>query len=498
MGVVSIQGALEIEARAFENGWSPESLLDAAGEALAHAIGRYFPTPGTVVGYLGKGNNAGDTLVALKILRDHYGWEIALRLAYPPEAFGIVPLKKWQQLNGSEFSTVNPPTHLLKRPLLLLDGLLGTGAAGPLREPLLALAREMTTLRQSTGANIAAIDLPSGIDANRGEVFPDTVIADVTFMIGNAKRGLLHSSATAATGALALVPVEPLTAPPSDDFDLISPQTLPWGKQPRPFSFHKGMAGRVAVVAGSRNYTGAAVLAATGALRGGAGLITLHVPSALCSIVSAKCPPEIIVAGYDDSMEVLDSRFDALVVGCGLGKLTGDAAASLVNLLKHTKKPTVVDADALNLIAKEGQISLLGAHHILTPHPGEFARLVPDLAERSREDAARAFTDRFPATLLLKGSRTLVSRCGSPLLVNSTGTPGMATGGQGDLLSGVIGALLAAGEEPIQAAARGAWLCGRAAEIALFQGHLSVESLTPRDVCHHLGAAFNDWRQSTR
>lgn len=498
MGVVTIQGARDLEAKAFENGWSGEALLDAAGEALGHAIGRYFPNPGTVFGYLGKGHNAGDTLVALKILRDFYGWNISTRHAFPIKAFGQVPLAKWQQLGLESPLETTPQPQKLKRPVLLLDGLLGTGASGALREPLLDLAREMADLRQQHGVRIAAVDLPSGINADDGEIFPGTVTADVTFMIGNAKRGMLHSSATNATGVLALVPVKPLIAPPADDLELISPQTFSSGKTPRPFSFHKGMAGRVAVVAGSAAYTGAAVIAASGALRGGAGLITLHIPDEIRPIIAGKCPPEIIIVGYQDARQVLATRFDALVVGCGLGKLRDDHADAILNLIECSKAPTVIDADALNLIAETNRADLFSENHILTPHPGEFARLAPDLADAPREVAARRFADQFPAILLLKGSRTLVTRRGQALHANSTGTPGMATGGQGDLLSGIIGALLAAGEDPLMAAARGAWLCGRAAEIAQQERHLSEESLVPEDVLHFLGAAFTDWRQATR
>lgn len=498
MGVVSIRGALDLETQAFENGWTGESLLDSAGEALGHAIGRHFPTTGTVIGYLGKGHNAGDTLVALRILRDFYGWQIATRHAFAIADFTDVSSRKWHQLGPPTPAQEVPQPQRLSRPLLLLDGLLGTGASGALREPILGLAREMTHLRQNHGARIAAVDLPSGIEADTGKIFPDTVTADITFMIGNAKRGLLHSQAVDATGALALVPVEPLTAPPSADLEAICPQSLASGKSPRPFNFHKGMAGRVAIVAGSSAYTGAAVLAASGALRGGAGLITLHVPESIRPIVSAKCPPEIIVAGYQNARQVLETRFDALVVGCGLGKLSGTDAEAVLSLIEQASAPTVIDADALNLIAENNRADLFSAHHVLTPHPGEFARLAPDLAELPREQAARRFADRCHATLLLKGSRTLVTRRGQPLHANTSGTPAMATGGQGDLLAGVIGALLASGDDPLVAAARGAWLCGRAAEIALNQPHLSEESLVPEDVLHALGAAFTDWHQATR
>lgn len=498
MGVVSISEALALEAEAFENGWTGVQLLDAAGEALGHAMGRYFPVPGTAVAYLGKGHNAGDTLVALRILRDCYGWETATRLAFPTDSLSAITLAKWQQLGATPSWKIAPATHTLKHPLVLLDGLLGTGASGPLREPLLSLANEMNSLRQQAGARIAAVDLPSGIDADTGDRAPDTVTADVTFMIGNAKRGLLHGHAADTVGALALVPVDPLTALGSTDLKLICPQSLSSAKSPRPFSFHKGMAGRVAIVAGSANYTGAAVLAASGALRAGGGLITLHVPESIQALVSAKCPPEIIIQSYQDVREVLETRFDSLVIGCGLGKITDATAKAVLDVISFAESPVVIDADALNVIAEMKRIDLLTGNHLLTPHPGEFARLAPDLKDLPRETAARQFADRTPAALLLKGSRTLVTRCGHALHANSTGSPGMATGGQGDLLSGVLGALLAAGESPMDAACRGAWLCGRSAEIALDSPHLTEESLTPEDVLHFLGAAFTDWRQATR
>ncbi|MES2660560.1 MAG: NAD(P)H-hydrate dehydratase [Verrucomicrobiota bacterium] len=498
MGAVTIAEALAMEASALANGWTEEQLLNVAGERLGHAISRYFPTPGTIIGYLGKGHNAGDALVALRILRDRYGWEIATRNAYPIGGCAPLTLRKWDELGLTLPLDRTPGWRDLKRPLVLLDGLLGSGSSGALREPLVALAAEMATLRQKAGAFVAAVDLPSGIDPDSGEIFPDTVIADVTFMIGNAKLGLLKGHAAAATGSLALVPVEPLASLTPSGLELISPQTLDCGKAPRPFDFHKGMAGRVAIVAGSANYTGAAVLAASGALRGGAGLVTLFVPEAIHSLIAGKCPPEVIVRGYQKPSELLESRFDSLVVGCGLGELNADVGKGLLALLAKSPAPVVVDADALNFIARTRHLNVLNSNHVITPHPGEFARLAPDLADLPREEAARRFADRIPATLLLKGCRTIVTRQGQSLRCNSTGTPGMASGGQGDVLAGVIGARLAIGDAAMDAAAMSAWLCGRSAEIALQEPHLSEESLLPGDVLHFLGAAFQDWRTSKR
>jgi NAD(P)H-hydrate epimerase len=189
---------------------------------------------------------------------------------------------------------------------------------------------------------------------------------------------------------------------------------------------------------------------------------------------------------------------DALAIGCGIGKLDTIAAGQLIDWIDQSTTPAVIDADALNLIAKSNRVSIFKDYHILTPHPGEFARLAPDLVGMHREAAARAFTQKVPATLLLKGGRSIITRAGQALWCNATGSPGMATGGQGDLLSGVIAARLAIGSPPMEAAALGAWLCGRASEIAQNDPALSVESLTPSDTARQLGAAYRNWKSSRR
>jgi hydroxyethylthiazole kinase-like uncharacterized protein yjeF len=498
MGAVTIAEALAIESAALANGWTEEQLLNSAGEALGHAIARHFPEPGTLVGYLGKGHNAGDALVALRILRDQHGWQVATRNAYPLQSLAPLTLNKWDELGLTLPLDRAPQWRNLKRPLILLDGLVGSGASGPLREPLADLANEMNSLRQRCGARIAAVDFPSGIDPDSGQISSNSINADVTFMIGNAKLGLLKSHAANATGALALVYVPPLTAPNVGELNLIAPAVMESGKSPRPFDFHKGTAGRVAILAGSKHFTGAAVMAASGALRGGAGLVTLFVPASIHQTVAAKCPPEVIIRSYEAIREVSELRFDSLVVGCGLGELDSTSAQDFLTLISQVAVPVVIDADALNLIAAAGRSDLFRENHVLTPHPGEFARLAPDLADLPREAAARQFADRTAATLLLKGCRTIVTRCDQALWCNSTGSPAMASGGQGDVLAGVIGARLAIHETPMDAARMGAWLCGRSAEIALNKSRLSEESLLPCDVLDFLGAAFRDWKTSLR
>jgi NAD(P)H-hydrate epimerase len=499
MAAVTVSEMRDAEAIALTHGWTEESLLDRAGTRLGHALARFFPHPGTVVAYLGKGHNAGDALVAMAVLRDHYGWKIAARNAFPIDEFPPITRTKWRQfgLESSLGSTLE--TENLKYPLVLLDGLLGIGARGTMRAPLPALAAEMEWLRQSAGATVAAVDLPSGIDADTGAATQGTVTADVTFMIGNAKCGLLYGHAANFCGALALVPVEPLTVTAPGDIELISPQTMDFGKSPRPFDFHKGMAGHVGILAGSTSFTGAAVLAATGALRAGAGLITLFVPSKIHRLIASKCPPEVIVRAFSTANEWQSAKVDAWVIGCGLGTMaTTVEEKSLLDFIDKVTQPTVIDADALNLIANSKTVELLKTNHLVTPHPGEFRRLAPDLADLPRELAARTFADRHPATLLLKGCRTLITRHRQPLWCNATGHPGMSTGGQGDLLAGVIGARLASGAAAMEAAAWSAWICGHAAECAVHCPETPQETPAPSDVARQLGLAHRAWKSARR
>ncbi|KAB2637945.1 MAG: NAD(P)H-hydrate dehydratase [Verrucomicrobia bacterium] len=498
MSAVTVAEMRALEARAAEHGWSEDRLLTHAGQRLGYALAAFFPTPGTLIAYLGKGHNAADAIVAMRVLEQVYGWRIAARAAWPLADWAALTRAKWLESLPVSLLEDLPDWRGLRRPLVLLDGLLGIGSSGALREPLAGLAGEMALLRGLGGARVAAVDLPSGVDPDTGEISTGAVTADVTFMIGAAKRGLLTATAAAATGALAVVPLEPLNPQPGGDFELICPLAMSVGKAPRPFDFHKGMAGRVHLLAGSAAYPGAAVLAASGALRGGAGLIVLHVPAAAAAVIAAKCPCEIIVRACEHPLELLENGPDALVIGPGLGALSGVFADGLLALLDRATQPCVLDADALNFLVQQERLDWLKPNHVLTPHPGEFRRLAPDLAELPREVAARRFVARHPVTLLLKGCRTLVTRHGEALWCNATGSPAMATGGQGDLLAGVLGALLAAATPAVSAAAFAAWLCGRAAELALAERGASEQSLTPSDTLARLGSAFNDWREGSR
>lgn len=476
-----------IEESLFGSGVEAEPLMNLAGLGIAREIRRRFPTPATAIAVIGTGNNGADALVALAHLREA-GWQIAVRSARPPESLEKLPLKKWEALGEIELLESLSGQRGCGQ-MILLDGLLGIGSRGELREPVAGLAREMNVLRASGKAITVAIDLPSGLDCDSGKCGKDAVVADVTITLGSPKAGLIADDAASSVGSLSLIPLPGLSEWPADADHLIVPETLAVEKLIRPFDFHKGLAGRVGIVAGSRGFAGAAALTSLGALRGGAGLITLFVREEDYPLILPLVPIEVMVKPLRSYLEILDQRLDALAIGPGLG----DTSDEVLSLISKFKNPTVLDADALNLIARSGGISELGSHQIVTPHPGEMARLLPDF-EGSRAEIAREFTRLSTATLLFKGARTIVTSADSPLAYNTTGTPAMATGGEGDVLTGVIAAFLARGLATLEAAKMGAWLTGRASEIALPDE--SMESLSATTTTAFLGKAFQSLRRS--
>jgi ADP-dependent NAD(P)H-hydrate dehydratase / NAD(P)H-hydrate epimerase len=466
--------------------------MECAGEALGRAIGSQYRDIGTAVAYVGKGHNGGDALIALRILQEEFGWQVGVRSGFKIDEWAYLTRVQWADLDLDELledgfeKQVHPP-------LLLIDGLVGLGAKGELRDSLLEMGEEMNRLRNECGATVIAVDLPSGVDPDSGEVYTGAVLADRTYMIGAAKRGLLFSQVANATGQLALVELDLLRADGVGEMELICPQSMSFGKAPRPFDFHKGMAGRVGIVAGSSSFTGAALLSSLGAIRAGAGLVTLYVRSEIHDSMISRLPVEVMLKACDFPEQLLEEKLDAIVIGPGLGEMGQDFTYGLSQLIAKPRIPTVIDADGLNFMAQHG----LKPHklHVLTPHPGEFARLAPSLSLLDRENAVRKFVEDNDAVLLLKGARTIIAKAGEPLRINSTGTPAMSNGGQGDLLSGVIGALLAGGMDAFDAAAYGAWLCGHAAELA--QAEMG-DVCTASDTAVRLGEAMWSWRRGGR
>lgn len=475
----------------FESGVAAESLMNMAGQKIAQEIlGKFAETPpGRAVAVVGTGNNGADALVALRHFKEA-GWEVSVRSAIQPSEMKGLLAKKWHELGSAQ------PLDSLEEfykpgPFVILDGLLGIGTKGDLREPLSKLAGEINGLSQKRMVFVAAVDVPSGLNCDTGQCGRQTVRANLTCTLGSPKIGLIADQATDYVGSLALLTLNGLSNWKAGEDHLITPATLPVEKLSRPYEFHKGQAGRIGMIAGSQGLAGAAALTSLGALRGGGGLITLFVRKEDYPLILPLIPVEIMVKPVDRYVEALHENLDALAVGPGLGK----AGQDILSVIKNFKGPTVIDADALNLIARQSHISTLRANHLVTPHAGEIARLLRGGNEpNNRAAIARKFTSQSEATLLFKGARTIVTNRSSPIAYNTTGTPGMATGGQGDVLSGLLAALMARGFEPLEAAKTGSWLCGCASELAL--PRQSEESLSAITTIDYIGSAFKKLRSA--
>jgi len=485
--IVSAAAMRAAEEAAFASGVEVEALMDRAGAGVAAAVRQFFPRAGKAIVFVGKGHNGGDALVAATCLKQE-GWAIDLRLVFLEEDCAELTRKKLAALNEVEFGS--PESFRGDSALIVLDGLLGLGAKHLLREPVRTAAQEINRLRREQSAFVFAIDLPTGLDGDTGDADPDCVAANCTITIGFAKHGLVIDGAIDLVGRLEIVALSDLVIAPSPANDLVACSHSLRGLLPRrKFSAYKNEFGRIGVVAGSAGFIGAALMTTEGALRGGAGLVELFVPRDIYPIVAASAPAEAMVKAVRSYRDLLEEKIDVWALGPGLGKAE---AKDLLKVIERATAPMVVDADGLNILSGEVEIlKRCAGPRLLTPHPGEMKRLF-DSGKMSRAGTAKNFTELFSVALLLKGARTIVAERGRPLSYNSTGNPGMATGGMGDVLTGVCAALIGQGLSLYDAARVGAWSCGRAAEIAIFENAESEQSLLPRDVLKNLGRAFTE------
>jgi ADP-dependent NAD(P)H-hydrate dehydratase / NAD(P)H-hydrate epimerase len=483
----------ELEQRAFGEGVDQEGLMDLAGIGIARQILRHESRRGICILYLGKGNNAGDALVAGSVLQNA-GWSVLARFSDPPDKLGPLPRKKLRAFGS-------PPRHFQgdaasispKLPVILVDGILGIGSRPTLGPGLKTMTQEMNRLRSSLRANTYAVDVPTGVTEEG--VDADAVIADLTVTIGFPKECLFRDDATNFVGKIHCIALDALSERLAYDQDrdrFIDTDDLRGLLPRRRFDSHKGDFGRIGVVAGSLGFVGAGVLCSLSAVRAGGGLVTLYtMADDSYPLLAVKAVPEVMVKPIHDYRQVLDDRLTAIAIGPGLGTAH---ETPVLEIVRHFDGPMVVDADALNLVSHQiDTLAKVAGPRLLTPHPGEMSRLWP-AGTGSRVETMRAFTNQFEVTLLLKGARTLIGQKGKPLSYNATGTPGMATGGSGDILTGVCGALLGQHLEPYDAARLGAWLCGRAGELSLESE--SEESMLPSDTLRYLGAAFKELREA--
>ncbi|MEU6777768.1 NAD(P)H-hydrate dehydratase [Nonomuraea angiospora] len=451
------------------------ALMQRAATGLAAVcadlLGRVYGK--RVVLLVGSGDNGGDALYAGERLARRGAWVGAVLAGSRTHEAGLAALR---QAGGRVVER-----DALERADLIIDGLVGIGASGALREPYRTLVEEANAAR----GPIVAVDVPSGVDASSGRVEGPAVRARVTVTMGAYKTGLLVDPGAGHAGTVELVdiglgahlPDPDVSALTGGDVDVLLPR--PGNESDK---YRRGVLG---VAAGSDLFTGAAVLAVGGALRAGAGMVRYAGPGAPVAQVRAHWPEAVVTELDRPSIDDV-GRVQAWVLGPGLG--TGEWAHEVAAQVLASNVPVLIDADALTLVAQDRGLLRRSAPVLITPHAGELARLIRadrEAIEAARLEHVRRATAELGVTVLLKGSTTVVAEESRPVRVNVTGTSWLATGGTGDVLAGVAGALLAQGLSCYDAASCGAFLHGLA-------GRRAAEGapLTAADVATAVPAAI--------
>lgn len=461
-------------------------LMETAGRAACDVFCREFADyyPGPVLVFAGKGNNGGDGFVLARVLADR-GWQVeTLVLGAVDDVIGDAAMMLEVLLALEQSVTFVSRVRELRSAVvatdaaLIIDALLGTGLKSKVR----GLYAEAIEIINGSGVPVFAVDIPSGVDGSTGRICGAAVQADLTVTFDHAKIGHGSHPGAACVGFLEVVDIgipAGKRAQIDSDVCLSDAATAAAWLPDRSQLGHKGSFGHLLLLAGSIGKTGAAALAGNAAVRGGCGLVTVATAAAVHDILEIKLTEAMTSPLADDAgiisleaqgqiAELLVGR-QALAIGPGLGQSAG-LVELLTWLLVACELPLVIDADGLNLLV--GQLELLkqrtGPPVILTPHPGEMARLsglsIAEI-EANRYQIACDFAAEFGVVLLLKGPRTIIAAPDGRVRINASGNDGLASGGSGDVLAGLVGALLAQGLDSFTAAALAAWLHGRAAEL---------------------------------
>ena len=485
MKLVTREEMQALDRRAIEEFGIPSlSLMENAGRGVAALIEREFPRSQypKVSLICGRGNNGGDGFVAARYLQER-GYDTRVFLAAPAEEYqgdALVNLNRMSlpglPLHSSRFLKIH--SNEIRRSSLLVDALFGTG----LNRPLKGFAADLISFLNGTKRPIVSVDLPSGLSADTGEVLGQAVRASLTATLHLPKRGLVLGPDSERAGNLHVIPIgipSQLEKGIRRKEFLITPEGFAADFPSRRRETHKNVYGHVLTIASSRRKIGAGLLTARAALRAGAGLSTLALPEAAYGKISPKFAEIMFEPQTDDgeffsvasfpSLIKLMKGKTALAMGPGMGVGVG-LQQLMERILSKARLPCVLDADALNNLS-EDPTPLRRKHSrwVLTPHPGEMLRLTgagkEDL-KNHRGEIASAFARRYRVHVLLKGYRSLVAAPDGALYYNSTGNPGMATAGAGDVLTGILAGLLAQGLPFEKAVLAGVWIHGRAGDRA--------------------------------
>ena len=461
------------------------TLMERAGEAVARAISERFARNAKkgVLIVAGKGNNGGDGLVVARLLKKkRIPCEVAL-LAGPDELSPDAAhnLRSFLRLKGKVIEISSNNMELLGARIgknaLIVDAILGTGIKSEVR----GLFAEAIALVNAAGLPVVAVDIPSGLDTDKGTPLGAAVQAEMTVALGFPKLGEVIYPGVTHAGALVIADIgidERAVAEVSPQTELLERETIGWLVPRREPDTHKGSYGHVLVFAGSRGKTGAAILACRAAMRSGAGLVSLAAPRSLNGIFAGALvevmteslrdnAAEELEALSDDDWRRLLERKDAVLVGPGIG--VNPATQNMLRwLLRNLDLPWVIDADGLNAVALEVErLRHAKVPPVITPHPGEMARLTGKstaAVNADRAQIARSFAVEHRCHVVLKGARTVIATANGKVFINPTGNPGMASGGMGDVLAGILVALLGQGLAPEDAMQLGVYLHGFAGD----------------------------------
>lgn len=438
--------------------------------------------------FAGKGKNGGDAIAVARhlVLK---GAKVKVSLVKKEED-DVSPLT---QLQLDRLKTFCPESIVdsidkMTGGDFIIDGIFGTGFKGELREPYLSSVRYMNSLNLP----IISLDVPSGLDASSGEVSNECVRASYTFTLGLPKLGLFVYPGAEYVGKLYVIDLGfPLERYIEKTYELIDERMirsiLPYRKP----DTHKGTYGRVGIIAGSSNYPGASILVTKGALASGTGLVTLFITQDMYQMLHS-IDPEVTFFHRENWKELLPS-LSALVIGPGIGRIN---ASFIKDIIISSTVPIVLDADGLNNIV--GSVDILKTSSVpivVTPHPGEMARLIgkdTGFVQNNRIEVAINFSKEYNVITVLKGARTVVSSVDGIAYINPTGNPSMATGGMGDVLSGLIGGFIARGLSPLLASILGVYVHGLAGDIISKEKERVLAQEVASEVPRILRSMMND------
>jgi hydroxyethylthiazole kinase-like uncharacterized protein yjeF len=486
MKILTAQQMRNTDKACIEQGTPASVLMENAGKAVAEETRSVLGSPANqhVLCLVGGGNNGGDGLVAARYLKDWgYRTSVYLCSAREPddENLKLVKERNIPCIDAAKDKDLEEFDVLLASATCIIDALLGTGRMRPLEGLFNEVLEKASAVRDSRKVKIIAVDLPSGMDADTGTVDPACPYADVTVTLAFPKPGLYNFPGAGRAGKLKIADIGIPESLTDDVTTELFTEDLARAMLPeRPLNANKGTFGRVLVTAGSINYIGAAYLACSGALRVGAGLVTLATTGSLQQILAAKLTettylplpesrPGIVSVEAADIIARHLKQYDVFLLGCGLGQDTSTVEFVSSLILEKELPLSVLDADALNILSRiPDWWQWLTDDAILTPHPGEMARLCNltiDEVQSDRLGIARRFAAEWHKIIVLKGAYTVIANSDGRCRISPFANPGLASAGTGDVLAGVITGLLAQGLSPFDAASLGVYLHGETGDM---------------------------------